>query len=274
MVSSVSTGSTTGHGSASKIVITVQSIIILSLSYWFVQEYLNNKYLGEYLSGVFQADGLIVGMLGSLLVLGSISSLIFLRRRHGEKKFGAVSLEVTSSSPKMKLAAEPDAKPSEAFSKPTADFHPVVAALKADMADRRMSFGPTTASSTEQPTARPTANLEVRKTSVLDQLASNRQPPMTGLRPGQVGPILPQQPSRDVRPLPSPGPRFDQPAGLLVQRPPSVLPPQQPVGSNVLQSSPPPAAPIPTNVTTVITGILPVKKKDPAAGTEEKSSAS
>ena len=274
MVSSVGTGSMAGHGAASKVVIIVQSIIILSLSYWLVEEYLNNKYLGEYLNSVFQADGLIIGSLGTLLVLGSISSLILLRKKHGEKKFGAVSLEITSSTPKVKLAAEPNSKASEAFSKPSADFHPVVAALKADMADRRMSFGSMTASSTEQPTARPTANLEVRKTSVLDQLASNRQPPTTGPRPGQVGPTLLQQPSRDVRPLPPSGPRFDQPAGLLVQRPPSFLPPQQPVGSNVLQSSPPPAAPIPANVTTVITGILPVKKKDPAAGTEEKSSAS
>ena len=271
MVSSVTTGSTSGHGSASKIVIMVQSFIILSLSYWFVEEYLNNKYLGEYLNNVFQADGLIIGMLGTLLVLGSISSLVVLRKRHGEKKFGAVSLEVTSSTPKIKLAAEPDAKPSAAFSKPSSDFHPVVAALKADMADRRMSFSPSLGSSNEQPTTGPAPNLEVRKTSVLDQLAPNRPPLMTGPRPGQVGPTLPQQPLPDARLPPPTGPRVNQPAGLSIQRPPPVPPPQQPLGSSVLQSTLLPAAQIPTNVTTVITGILPVKKKDPATGTEEKS---
>jgi hypothetical protein len=270
--SSVSTGPTAGHGSASKIVIMVQSVVIFSLSFWFVEEYLNNKYLGEYLNGVFQADGLIFSMLGTLLVLGSIATGMFVRRRHGEKRFGAVSLEVTST-PKIKLAAEPSAKPSEAFSKPSTDFHPVVAALKADMADRRMSFGSMTASSNEQPTTGPAPNFEARKTSVLDQLASNRQPPTTGPRPGQVGPTLPQQPLRDFRPLPPTGPRIDQPAGLFVQRPPPILPPQQPAGSNVLQSHPAPAAQIPTNVTTVITGILPVKKRDPGA-VEEKPSSS
>lgn len=274
LVSSVSTGTTAGHGSVSRIVIMVQSVVIMSLSFWFVEEYLNNKYLGEYLNGLFQADGLVIGMLGTLLVLGSISSLMFLKRRHGEKKFGAVSLEVTSTSPKINLAAEPKAKPPEIFSKPNTDFHPVVAALKADMADRRMSFSPMLASSNERPTTSLAPNLEVRKTSVLDQLAPNRQPPMTGPRPGQVGPTLPQQPLRDVRPPTPTGSRIDQAAGLLVQRPLPVLSSQQPVGSSVLQSTPPAVAQIPTNVTTVITGILPVKKKDPAAGAEEKSSSS
>ncbi len=176
----MSTGSTAGHGSASKIVIMVQSVVILSLSLWFVEEYLNNKYLGEYLNGVFQADGLIIGMLGTLLVLGSISSLMFVRRRHGEKRFGAVSLEVASSSPKIKLAAEASTKAPEAFSKPNLDFHPVVAALKADMADRRMSFGPTLGAGAQQPTTGPGPSVEVKKTSVLDQLTPNRPVPMIG----------------------------------------------------------------------------------------------
>src|SRR5260370_38455108 len=100
----------------------VQSFVILSLSLWFVEEYLNNKYLGEYLNGVFQADGLIIGMLGTLLILGSVSSAMFVRRRHGGKKFGPVPLEVTQS-PKLKLAAEPRAKSSEAFANPNMECH-------------------------------------------------------------------------------------------------------------------------------------------------------
>src|SRR5437879_10923955 len=80
----------------------VQSVVILSLSFWFVEEYLNNKYLGEYLNGVFQADGLVIGMLGTLLVLGSVSSLMLMKRRHGEKRFGAASQEVTHTPPKIK----------------------------------------------------------------------------------------------------------------------------------------------------------------------------
>ena len=270
MDSSVSTGSTAGHGSASKIVIMVQSVVILSLSLWFVEEYLNNKYLGEYLNGVFQADGLIIGMLGTLLVLGSVSSLMFVRRRHGEKRFGAVSLEVASSSPKIKLAAEAGTKAPEGFSKPNLDFHPVVAALKADMADRRMSFGPTLGSGTQQPTTSPAPRAEVQKASVLDQLTPNRQAPVIGPRPGQMGAPFPQQPLHDLRPQPPTGLR-EQPGSLLVQRSPPFLRPQDPAGSSVLQPSQTPAPQIPTNVTTVITGIMPAqKKKDPAETAEEK----
>jgi len=266
--SSVSTGSTAGHGSASKIVIMVQSVVILSLSLWFVEEYLNNKYLGEYLNGVFQADGLIIGMLGTLLVLGSISSLMFVRRRHGEKRFGAVSLEVASSSPKIKLAAEASTKAPEAFSKPNLDFHPVVAALKADMADRRMSFGPTLGAGAQQPTTGPGPSVEVKKTSVLDQLTPNRPVPMIGPRPGQMGAPFPQQTLHDLSRQP-PTAQREQPGSLLVQRSPPVLRPQEPAGSNVLQPSQTTAPQIPTNVTTVITGIMSAqKKKDPA--TEEK----
>src|SRR5437899_13083661 len=110
----------------------VQSVVILSLSLWFVEEYLNNKYLGEYLNGVFQADGLIIGMLGTLLVLGSISSLMFVRRRHGEKRFDAVSLEVASSSAKIKLAAEASTKAPQALTKPNLAFHKGVVGLQAE----------------------------------------------------------------------------------------------------------------------------------------------
>ncbi len=266
----MSTSPAAGHGSASKIVIMVQSVIIFSLSFWFVEEYLNNKYLGEYLNGVFQADGLIIGVLVTLLVLGSISTGMFVRRRHGEKRFGAVSLEVTSN-PRIRLAAEPSAKPSEGFSKPSTDFHPVVAALKADMADRRTSFGSMVGTGTQHTTTGPAPNFGVQKTSVLDQLTPNRQVPTTGPRPGQAPTPFPQPSLRDLRPQPQAGPRVEQPGALLVQRSPPVLRPQEPSGSTVLQSARTPAPQIPTNVTTVITGILPVqKKKDPAANPEEK----
>ena len=275
MGSSVATTSTAGHGSASKIVIMIQSVIILSLSYWVVEEYLNNKYFGEYLNGVFQADGLIIGALGTLLVLGSISSLIFLRRKHGEKKFGAVSLEVSSSSPKVKLAAEPKPKVSEAVSKPSADFHPVVAALKADMADRRMSFGSMASSSNDQPQTPSAPSPVVQRTSVLDQFPASRQPPVMGPMPAQTRTPFPQRPFPDSRPQ-GPAGQVTQPGALIAQRPMPLLRTQQPTGSSVLQPSqtPPPPLHIPPNVTTVITGIMPAqKKKDPADPSEEKPSS-
>lgn len=273
MGSSVTTTSTAGHGSASKIVIMIQSVIIFSLSYWVVEEYLNNKYFGEYLNGVFQADGLIIGTLGTLLVLGSISSLVFLRRKHGEKKFGAVSLEVSSSNPKVKLAAEPKAKATETFSKPGADFHPVVAALKADMADRRMSFGSTASSGSDQPqtpSIPPTRG--VQKSSVFDQFGPSRQPIVNSPNLLQTGAPAPQRTFPDPRPQ-GPNAQMQQAGALAPQRPMPLLRTQQPTGSTVLQPSQTPPTQIPTNVTTVITGIMPVKKKDPTAPSEEKPSS-
>ena len=275
MGSSVTTTSTAGHGSASKIVIMIQSVIILSLSYWVVEEYLNNKYFGEYLNGVFQADGLIIGTLGTLLVLGSISSLVFLRRKHGEKKFGAVSLEISSSNPKVKLAAEPKAKTTETFSKPSADFHPVVAALKADMADRRMSFGSMASSGSDQPQTPPMPpTLGVQKASVLDQFGPSRQPMVKSPMPLQTGAPAPQRTFPDQRPQ-GPNAQTQQAGALVPQRPMPLLRTQQPTGSTVLQPSQTAPPQIPPNVTTVITGIMPpLKKKDPTAPSEEKPASS
>lgn len=222
-----------------------QSLVILSLSFWIVEEYLNNMYLRQYVSDYFQANGLVIGMLGALLMAGSLSSLMFMRRRHGERRFGAVSLEITDSAPKFKTPVESNTKMPQTSAKPSTDFHPVVAALKADMADRRLSFGSMLGSSTEQPTQLPPST-EAHKTSVLDQLTPNRQAPTTGPRPGQTG-------------------------APVNQRPMPALQSQQPVGSNVLQNSQPPTQQMPLKITTVITGIMPAqKKKDPTAASEEK----
>src|SRR5437879_12667984 len=55
LVSNVTTGSTAGHGSASKIIITVQSFVILSLSFWIVEEYLIRAFpsIGRIVQGEF-----------------------------------------------------------------------------------------------------------------------------------------------------------------------------------------------------------------------------
>jgi hypothetical protein len=241
LATSVNTAPTIRHALASKVVITLQSFVILSLTYWIVEEYLNNMYLRQYVGDYFQANGLVIGMLGALLMVGSLSSLMVMRRRHGR----AVSLEVTDSAPKIKTPVEPNTKTPQTSAKPSTDFHPVVAALKADMADRRLSFGSMLGSTAEQPSKAPAQSVEVSKISVLDQLAPNRQPP-AGPRPG----LMVAPPAQ--RPLPIPQP-------------------QQPVGSNVLQPSQPPPPPMPLKITTVITGIMPAqKKKDPNADSEEK----
>jgi hypothetical protein len=263
--SSVNTASTVRHAVASKIVITAQTFVILSLTYWIVEEYLNNMYLRQYVGDVFAANGLIIGILGGLLMLGSLSSLMLARRRHGEKNFGAVSLEITSSSPKVKLLATASTKPPEASAKPSLDFHPVVAALKADMADRRLSFGSMAGSGAEQPTTVPVPKVEVQKTSVLDQLNSTRQAPMTGPRPMQTSTSFAQ----------SPVSRVEQVGGATTPRPLPFLRSEQPTGSSVLSPTQPTTPQMPVNVTTVITGIMPAqKKKDPTSASEEKPSSS
>src|SRR5207245_9083928 len=132
----------------------MESVVIFSLSLWIVEEYLNNMYLREYVSGVFQADGLMIGLLGTLLVFGSFSTLMLRRTKHGAKKFGAVSLEATPpTAPNVRLSAEANTKPVEASAKPRMDIHPLVAALQADLADRRPTLGPTLRSTREKNSA-------------------------------------------------------------------------------------------------------------------------
>jgi hypothetical protein len=252
--------------------------VIFSLSLWIVEDYLNNPYLREYISGVFQSDGLIMGGVVTLLVLGSVTGVVFARRMRGQKGVGAVSLGITAPHPSIKVASAASPKPAEATTRPESDFHPVVAALKADMADRRLSFGSMHGSGSEQPiTSHPTVpspGLEVQKTSVLDQLTSNRQPPMAVSRPVQMGPPFPQQPLHDPMSQPPTGLRVEE-AGPLAQRPMPFLRPQEPAGSTVLQPSQTPPPLYPMNVTTVITGIMPAqKKKDPTAPPEENPSSS
>ncbi len=260
LASTVNAGSSVSHHLASKIVITLQTFVILSLTYWITEEYLNNMYLRQYISDVFQADGLTVGILGTLLVLVSAGGL-FVKHRHGQS---SVSLEIKIPSPIVNAAKKEEKK------KMDADFHPVVAALKADMADRRMSFGSMVGA--ERPSTVPAPNTEIRKASVLDQLTPNRQPPVTSPRSGQVGALFPQQPQHELRSQAPTGPRVEQ-GGTLAQRPLPFLRPPESSGSTVLQPSKPPAPQIPTNVTTVITGIMPAqKKKDPASPEEKPAS--
>jgi hypothetical protein len=196
-------------------------------------------YLRQYVSEVFHANGLMFGIVGTLLVLGSATGL-FAKHKHGQS---TVSLEIKTPSPVVSVTKKEEKK------KLDGDFHPVVAALKAEMAERRLSFGSMAGAGVEQPSTVPVSGAEVQKASVLDQLTPNRQPPITGPKSGQIG-------------------------GPPTQRPSPVLP-QPPAGSTVLQTSQPSPPQLPLKITTVITGIMPAqKKKDPASTAEEKPSSS
>ncbi len=259
MASSLNDGSTVSHHSASKIIIIVQTFVILSLTYWIAEEYLNNLYLRQYVSDSFQANGLVIGILGLLLVMGPATGL-FLKHRHGQS---TVSLEIKAPSPRVSVAKKAESK------KPDTDFHPAVAALKADMANRHLSFGPGAAIENEQPTTVPAPRPEAQKASVLDQLTANRPAPTTSPMLQQARAPFPQPPPLPPRPQAQMGPRVDQPGVPPPQRPMLPMRPQEPLGSSVLQPVKIQVQQTPTNITTIITGILPPKKKDPA-GSEEK----
>src|SRR5260370_3954620 len=197
-------------------------------------------YLRQYVSDSFHADGLAFGIFATLLVLGSASGL-FVKRRHGRS---SVAREIKTPSPRISAA-----KREEATKKPDSDFHPVVAALKADMADRRLSFGSMPGSGVEQPTTVPVPKMEAQKTSILDQLNSARQTPMTGPRPVQTGTSFAQSPPH----------RVEQVGGSAAPRPLPFLRSEKPTVSSVLPPTQTTTPQIPASVTTRRAGRIPAE---------------
>ncbi len=68
-----------------KLVIVLQTVIIVFLAFWVYQEYLYNQYLQNYVDGYFQGSGLLVVILGSvgiftLVALGLYWKLIRARK--------------------------------------------------------------------------------------------------------------------------------------------------------------------------------------------------
>jgi hypothetical protein len=106
-----------------KFIMLLQMLVIVLLSSWIVEEYLNNIYLQAYVSEVVQADGSLIAILVIVCGLGMAFGLLkVLKSTH--KQIGA-------------LVSQPQAPASAPFvssSKSAVDLHPMVAALKADMA--------------------------------------------------------------------------------------------------------------------------------------------
>ena len=107
-----------------------QTLIILFLSSWIYEEYLNNIYLQAYVNDTFQAYGLLIAAAVIVGALGLAFGLLkVLKSTH--KQIGALvnlpdspSLEMTSTSSKTTPSSQTSA----------IDLHPMVAALKADLA--------------------------------------------------------------------------------------------------------------------------------------------
>ncbi len=124
-----------------KIIMVLQSLIIVFFSFWFVQEYLNNIYLQAYVNSVVQTNGTLIA---GLVIVGSLG-LVFgllkvLRSTHAQ--IGAlVDLQsasptpiATSSGQVLVSKSGSASSSSSAGSSPSVELHPMVAALKADLA--------------------------------------------------------------------------------------------------------------------------------------------
>jgi hypothetical protein len=100
-----------------------QMLVIVLLSSWIVEEYLNNIYLQAYVNNVIQADGSLIAVLVIVSVLG-ISFGLFKILRSTHREIGALV-----NQPQL-----PTSTPFGPSSAPSVDLHPMVAALKADLA--------------------------------------------------------------------------------------------------------------------------------------------
>ncbi len=225
------------------IVILGQMLVIVSLSSWLYVEYLSNFYLREYVGNFLLADGWILVVLAIMVAMGSFTSLIF--RKKPLKRISEVSAEpVVVQLPVRAEAVAPKAETA---------FHPAVAALRADIAGRRAAFG-------SMPVAEPIPEKVEPKQMLPLKTVESMMPAVQPVRP---------------RFVPPPGPMFN-PARPFPPRPPV---PSAPVGGAPVPAvtQPPPRAIVPSpprNVTTVITGIMPVqKKKEPVQPSDEGKSS-
>ncbi|HZY46529.1 MAG TPA: hypothetical protein VFE96_01915 [Candidatus Bathyarchaeia archaeon] len=118
------------HGHA-KIIIALESFIIVYFLYWAVSEYLYNTYFQAYVNDTIQTNFLlIVGALaaGALgLVLGLVK----------KRQSGHVEIETLGETKSMQPMGTPSMPTMTSSStKPSTELHPMVAALKAELANR------------------------------------------------------------------------------------------------------------------------------------------
>ena len=107
-----------------------QTLIILFLSSWIYEEYLNNIYLQSYVNDTFQAFGLLIAGVVIVGALGLAFGLLkVLKSTH--KQIGALVNQPDSPSPALTTGSS---KTTPSTQTSAIDLHPMVAALKADLA--------------------------------------------------------------------------------------------------------------------------------------------
>ena len=106
-----------------KAIMLLQTLVILLLSSWIVEEYLNNIYLQAYVNEMTQAEGSLIAILVIVCSLGlAVGLLKVLKSTH--RQIGALVSQPQAPTP----------TPFASSSKSALDLHPMVAALRADMA--------------------------------------------------------------------------------------------------------------------------------------------
>jgi len=248
------------HGRTVMSIILFQTLLIVWLSVWAVEDYLNNAYVRAYVDLSIQTEGWILGVLAFIGVLGSVMGLVVRRNKGASKTLDLATAETT-----VPISTPVTVTTPPTSSTPSVEFHPAVAALKAELSERRMSLG------LESVAAGPERNVGLSE-------GFAGQKTMMGTKSSQVI----QSPMAGPRPQPSVLGTFPQAVNRPI--PPTVIRPMMPSRGSVVPSQTPPVlridrgtAPVQAepgqgrglevsrDAATVVTGVLPVqeKKKDP-----------
>jgi hypothetical protein len=273
-----------------KIVIlaAVQSLVILWLANWAIGDYLNNQYVRAYVDGTIQANQLMIFGVFALAIIGSIGGVWFKRRGRSSIELvnvqgsGKISTPVVSAN--MGGSSGATSTPSPAVSSgPSVELHPAVAALKAEMSERRVALGlnpgmmdqPQSPVNVQAPQNTPSSVASLLPPDIRALAQAPRPAIQAPSGPQMSAPMLqtvqpPAAPRGPIATLPVARPV--QPGMPVLRQGPPDAPVPRPVQPNVPAARPnPPPNVIPQNVTTVITGIMP-KKKDSDDPNAQKSS--
>src|SRR5216117_4615605 len=181
------------HGRTVMSIILFQTLLILWLSVWAVEDYLNNAYVRAYVDLSIQTEGWILGVLAFIGVLGSVMGLVVRRNRHASTTLDLATTETTVPiSTPVTMITPPTS------SKPSVELHPAVAALKAELSERRMSLGLESVAVGSDRNAAPAAGFAGQRTVAGTQSTPKMRSPVIGPRPQPTVPGV--VPATVVRP--------------------------------------------------------------------------
>ncbi len=149
-----------------KIIMLLQSLLILFLSFWVVQEYMYNIYFQAYVNDVIQANGSLIALLVIVSALGGALGLFKVLKKSTHRQIGALA-----NQPQVPTMGPVAASPKQAI-----DLHPLVAALKADMA--------------HQATMEPIPPVEIKETGPPPRVQTQPDPPPVRTQVGTPSTVI------------------------------------------------------------------------------------